>query len=76
MKNPITLTADVTGTVCKVAAAAGTPVSADDAVVVIESMKMEMPVAAPVDGTVVEVLVAEGDAVEEGQAVAVVQPAG
>lgn len=63
------LTAEVSGTVCKLVVAAGQVVSADDVVLIIESMKMEIEVVAPENGTVVELLVVEGDAVEEGQTV-------
>ncbi len=70
----IELTADVTGTVAKVALAAGTQAAADDAVLILESMKMEIPVAAPSAGKVMEIKVAEGDSVEEGQVVAIFLP--
>ena len=43
----------------------------DQPIVVIESMKMEIPISAPAAGTVAEVCVAETDVVEEGQIVAV-----
>ena len=52
-------------------AKAGDKVAEDDPIVVLESMKMEIPVGAPVDGTVKEILVAEGDTVQEGDEVAV-----
>ena len=51
----------VTGMVWKVIAGPGTKVAAGDPVVIMESMKMEIPVEAPADGTITEVLVAEGD---------------
>ena len=46
---------------------------ADDSVMVVESMKMEIPVVSEEGGTVVELRVAEGDAVEDGQVVAIVE---
>ena len=58
---------DIAGSVWQVLAPTGTSVRAGDDVVVLESMKMEVPVAAPCDGVISEVLVAEGASVEEDQ---------
>ncbi len=60
---------EVAGKVWKIEAAVGQTVAADDTLILIESMKMEIPVAAPRAGTIIEILVAEGDAVAEGQVV-------
>ena len=65
----------VTGTVWKVVAAAGDTVAADAELVIIESMKMEIPVEAPAAGDVVEVLVGEGEPVTEDQVVARIRTA-
>lgn len=62
--------APITGVVFQVVAKAGDAVAAGDAVIVLESMKMEIPVEAPRAGSVAEVLVAEGETVHEGQPVA------
>ncbi len=62
---------EITGKVWMIEAKAGDKVAEDDPIVVLESMKMEIPVGAPVDGTVKEILVAEGDTVQEGDEVAV-----
>ena len=51
----------VTGVVWKVMAGPGAKVAAGDPVVIMESMKMEIPVEAPADGTITEMLGAEGD---------------
>lgn len=67
------LKSDVTGKVWKIALVPGSSAAEGDTVLVIESMKMEVPVMANRDGVVVEVLVAEGDAVHDGQVVAVMQ---
>lgn len=67
-----TLHTEVTGTVWKIEAPVGTRVSEGDTVVVVESMKMEIPVCSPCDGVVQQIHVAEGDAVTEDQVVAVV----
>lgn len=59
--------AHITGTVWKIEVEVGEEVEEDDDLIILESMKMEMPVFAPVDGTVKEILVKEGEAVEEDQ---------
>ena len=63
---------DVAGRVWKVVVQPGMRVAADDTLVIVESMKMEIPVLAPCAGTVTSVLVREGDEVAEGQEIAVV----
>ena len=50
----------------KIETPVGSKVAADDTLVIIESMKMEIPVVAPRAGTVVDIRLAEGDAVAEG----------
>jgi acetyl-CoA carboxylase biotin carboxyl carrier protein len=64
---------DVTGNVWKVVAAPGEAVEADQTLVIMEAMKMEIPVVAPAAGKVVEILVEEGEAVGEGEVVARVE---
>lgn len=66
-----TLQSEVTGTVWKVEVVEGQEVSAEQPLVVMESMKMEIPVAAPRAGRVLQLLVGEGEAVAEGQGVVV-----
>ena len=63
--------AHITGTVWKIEVAVGDAVQEGDAVVVLESMKMEMPVEAEDDGTVAEIRVEEGQAVNEGDVLVV-----
>lgn len=58
---------EVAGTVWKIERAVGDTVSADDVVLIVESMKMEIPVVAPGAGRIAEFLVQEGEAVTEGQ---------
>ena len=58
--------AHITGTVWKIEVKEGDSVNEGDTVVILESMKMEMPVEAPGKGTVKEIKVKEGSAVEEG----------
>lgn len=66
----VEVTASVPGKICKIEAAAGTAVKAGDTVLVLEAMKMEIPVVAPQDGTVASVNVVVGDAVESGDVLA------
>jgi len=61
----------VAGTVWKVERQAGESLAAGDTILIIESMKMEIPVDAPSAGTVHELLVAEGETVSEGQVLVV-----
>lgn len=67
------ITAHITGTVWKIEKQVGDAVAEGDAVVILESMKMEMPVESPVAGKVGEIRCAEGDAVEEGAVLAIVE---
>jgi acetyl-CoA carboxylase biotin carboxyl carrier protein len=60
------IVADMAGTVFKVLVAAGDDVTQGQEVVVLESMKMEVPVASTAAGRVVRVAVAEGDFVNQG----------
>jgi biotin carboxyl carrier protein len=61
---------EVAGKVWKIEAQAGQPLAADDVILIMESMKMEIPVVAPVAGKLRSLLVKEGDALGEGDAVA------
>ena len=62
---------EITGKVWKVEAAPGDSLSEDDPIIILESMKMEIPIAAPGEGKVVEILVSEEDVVNEGDVVAI-----
>ena len=64
---------EIPGKVFKIEAPVGTRVEEDDPIIILESMKMEIPIGAPCAGVVKEILVAEGDAVEEGDEVAVIE---
>ena len=66
----IKVTAGAAGKVFKLVASVGQAVKKGDAVVVVEAMKMEIPVVAPQDGTVASIDVAVGDAVEAGATLA------
>lgn len=62
--------AGAAGKVFKIEAKVGQAVKAGDAVVIIEAMKMEIPVVAPQDGTVASIDVAVGDSIEAGAVLA------
>ena len=67
------VTAEVGGTVAKIERREGERVARDEPIMMLELMKMEIPIAAPADGTLVRLLVAEGDLVTEGQQVAILE---
>jgi acetyl-CoA carboxylase biotin carboxyl carrier protein len=67
-----TVVAELVAAVLKVEVEVGSWVAADDAVVILESMKMEIPVLAEVPGTVTEVVVAQGDVVSDGDPLVVI----
>ena len=65
--------AHITGTVIRVEVASGASVAAGQAVVVLESMKMELPVEAQVGGVVAEIRCAAGQSVAEGDLLVVLK---
>ncbi len=71
----IEVKSEITGKVWQIVTKPGDKLDEDNDILILESMKMEIPVAAPEDGTLLEILVGEGDAVEEGQVVAVMEEA-
>lgn len=66
----VKVTASVPGKVFKVEASVGQAVKKGDSIVILEAMKMEIPVVAPQDGTVASIDVAAGAAVENGDVLA------
>ncbi len=68
---PEEIKAHITGVVFQITAKAGDSVAEGDPVVVLESMKMEIPVEAPRAGTVTEIRVEEGQTVQEGETIAI-----
>jgi acetyl-CoA carboxylase biotin carboxyl carrier protein len=64
--------AHITGVVFQITTKPGDAVAAGDPVIVLESMKMEIPVEAPRAGTVREIKVSEGQTVQEGDTVALI----
>ena len=68
------VTADMASTIWRVLVTAGDAVSSGQHVIVLESMKMEIPVVSPIDGLVAAVNVVEGDVVEAESVLAVIEP--
>jgi len=68
----IRVKSEISGSVWKILKQPGDSVEAEEAVLLLESMKMEIPVTAPRHGTVREIRVQEGEAVAEGDVVAVI----
>ena len=69
----IEVESEVTGRIWKIITESGIEVSQGDTILILESMKMEIPVESPCDGTLVEILLSEGDPVIEEQAVAIIE---
>jgi acetyl-CoA carboxylase biotin carboxyl carrier protein len=70
----IEVKAELVGNLWKIVTEVGQSVDEDDTLMILESMKMEIPITAPVAGTVTGILVAEGEVVQEGQTVATIEP--
>ena len=73
---PHTVAAELVGNVAQVMVSVGDSVTATDTLVILESMKMEIPVLAEVTGTVGEVAVSVGDVITEGDVIAVIEIGG
>ena len=70
---PEDVKAHITGVVFQITSKAGDKVAAGDPVIVLESMKMEIPVEAPRAGVVREIRVAEGQTVQDGDVLATLE---
>jgi acetyl-CoA carboxylase biotin carboxyl carrier protein len=68
-----TVEAHITGTIFRIEAEVGASVQAGDALVILESMKMEMPIEAPRAGRVQKICVSEGQSVREGDPVVILE---
>jgi acetyl-CoA carboxylase biotin carboxyl carrier protein len=68
-----TVKTEITGKVWKITAEKGQRMTEDEAIVILESMKMEIPVSMPVACTIIEIVVSEGDSVSEGDVIAYVE---
>ena len=69
----IEIEAQITGNVWKIEKAVGDAVAEEDVILIIESMKMEIPVEAPCSGRIREIRTAEGESVEEGDILVVLE---
>lgn len=69
----IEVKSEVTGTVWKIEKKVGDRVDAEDEIMILESMKMEIPVPAPKAGTVAEIMVKEEQAIAEGDVVCAIE---
>jgi len=69
----IKVLSEIPGKVVAIDVAVGEAVDEDDALVILESMKMEIPVSSPEDGTIVKILVAIDDTVAEGDEIAIIE---
>jgi acetyl-CoA carboxylase biotin carboxyl carrier protein len=65
--------AEIAGNLWKIEKTVGDAVAEEDVIMIIESMKMEIPVEAPCAGTIARIAVAEGEAIEEGMILAVIE---
>jgi len=65
--------AELIGSLLRITARVGQTVEEDETIMVLESMKMEIPVTSPIDGTITAILVSTGDVVNEGETVAIVE---
>lgn len=68
----IEISSEITGNVWKVEVSAGETVKEGQILVILESMKMEIPIMSTEDGIVSELRVQEGDVIQEGEVVAVI----
>ena len=64
---------EIAGSVWKIIAETGATMAADDVIVILESMKMEIPVVAPKAGKLTRLHIAEGDMIAEGQLIATME---
>ena len=65
--------AQIAGNVWKIEKRVGDEVAAEEVLIIIESMKMEIPVEAPCAGRIAEIRVEEGESIEEGAILAVIE---
>ena len=67
----VNVKSEIAGNVWKIQTKPGDRVEVDGEIMILESMKMEIPVLSPRAGTIKEIRVSEGDAIDEGQLVAI-----
>jgi len=69
----VNVKSEIAGNVWKIQLKPGDKVEVEGEIMILESMKMEIPILAPVAGTIKEFKVKEGDVVQEGQVVALIE---
>ena len=69
----IRVKSEIAGSVWKIEVAVGDSVAEEDPLIILESMKMEIPLLAPRAGVVREILVAEGEAIAEGDVAVILE---
>ncbi len=69
----VEIEAQITGKVWKIEKAVGDEVAEEDVILIIESMKMEIPLEAPTAGRIAEIRTAEGESIEEGDILVVLE---
>jgi len=69
----IKVQSEITGKVWAIEASVGDSLEEEDTIIVLESMKMEIPIVAPQNGSLKKILVVEGDPIMEGQDVAIME---
>ena len=69
----VEVVAPMVGKIVKILVEEGQAVSEDDPLIMLEAMKVEMPIAAPEDGKVTEIKVGEGDSVEGDQVLLIIE---
>jgi acetyl-CoA carboxylase biotin carboxyl carrier protein len=67
----VNVKSEIAGSVWKIQTKPGDRIEADGEIMILESMKMEIPVLSPKAGTIKEIRVSEGEAIDEGQLVAI-----
>lgn len=67
------VTVEITGSIWKIEVSERVQVEEDDTLIIMESMKMEIPLLSPVSGTVKELKVKEGDSVSEGEVAVIIE---
>ena len=67
----VNVKSEIAGNVWKIQSKPGDRIEVDGEIMILESMKMEIPVLSPKAGTIKEIRVSEGEAIDEGQLVAI-----
>ena len=69
----VEITTEVAGSVWKIEASVGDLLAAEEVILILESMKMEIPIETPCAGKIIEILVNEADSVDEDQVIAIIE---